>query len=780
MSSQPNLTAFKPISPTLDVQKLIESTPKFDHAWRLSADSINDNNLEDFERLVLYQVVIRGRPLVVEGFHKHLNKSLFSEKWLRETYHKKHEVARDLSKGRNMPLTIGHYLKNMPGLTDKMTAFDYANPDRQRIYLKDIDCPPEWRDYLSDVISPSLFYLNESRQKNSSGPGSSWTPVAAANDDPIARAGDLMSSLPPEMRAENLMCYIGHEGTYTPAHQEMCASLGHNLMVEASDGSPEYGKATKSGSSIWFMTKTKDRHVVSEYWLSILKHDIDLEDHFAQLDAWKNAPFKTYIVEQKPGDFILIPPLAAHQVWNRGTRTMKVAWNRTTVDTLEMALAEALPLARMVGRDEQYKNKAIVYFSLVRYSKMLHRVDDTVDDPEAKLLWRDFQRLFVLYTSILLSETFSQNAKKKQPVELIEFDSNITCSYCRCNIFNRFLTCPYCVLTGPNDAEDNYDVCLECYVMGRSCACISRLKWVEQFNWQSLIRLHDSWRRQILAFEKWDDAGQSRSPSPQNNATGDREALKDRFPPWSVARVKMGKKSLAEICQEQLKLRPWNDPSQPAPVAAAKENRNSTVPDSGSGRSRKRRKLRPSLKKDEGICHVCREVEPAWKLASCGHCGLQYCYGTLFRAFDIHPQQAMEKYRWLCPKCQNICSCSVCREDPATIPYEPRCLLPGHDTHKVADFRSVESLVNFRVSNSRWLKQSGSDYSRRIAQRQQEAQWQEQEVAENGKELQNRSFPTNGVYEPSLDPGLGGLDEIPVDPALFAGSFASLDSPVSG
>ena len=27
-----------------------------------------------------------------------------------------------------------------------------------------------------------------------------------------------MSSLPPEMRAENLMYYIGHEGSYTPSH----------------------------------------------------------------------------------------------------------------------------------------------------------------------------------------------------------------------------------------------------------------------------------------------------------------------------------------------------------------------------------------------------------------------------------------------------------------------------------------------------------------------------------------------------------------------------------
>ena len=165
------------------------------------------------------------------------------------------------------------------------------------------------------------------------------------------------------------------------------------------------------------MTETKDRHLVSEYWLSTLGHDIEVEKHFAQINAWKAAPFRTYIVEQKIGDFILIPPLAAHQVWNRGTRTMKVAWNRTTVETLEMALKEALPRARMVCRDEQYKNKAIVYYTLQKYSNLLNKIEDLKDrevDNQAVLnlnynnkirqLRKDFKRLFSLFTEILLSE----------------------------------------------------------------------------------------------------------------------------------------------------------------------------------------------------------------------------------------------------------------------------------------------------------------------------------------------------------------------------------------
>jgi hypothetical protein len=45
----------------------------------------------------------------------------------------------------------------------------------------------------------------------------------------------------------------------------------------------------------------------------MLGHNLDLENHFVQLNAWKSAPFTTYVVEQKPGDLILVLPLAAHQ-----------------------------------------------------------------------------------------------------------------------------------------------------------------------------------------------------------------------------------------------------------------------------------------------------------------------------------------------------------------------------------------------------------------------------------------------------------------------------------
>lgn len=558
-----------------------------------------------------------------------------------------------------------------------------------------------------------------------------------------------MSCLPSSMRAENLMCYIGHEGTYTPAHQEMCASLGQNIMVEASDGSIEYGKATKPGSSIWFMTESKDRHVVSEYWMSTLGHDIDIEDHFAQLNAWKVAPFKTYVVEQKPGDFILIPPLAAHQVWNRGTRTMKVAWNRTTPDTLKLALNEALPHARMVCRDEQYKNKAIVLYSLSHYSSLLAKRHATTPTRATQQLQEDFAKLFSLFTGILLSETFQDDVPDKKEIELVPFDGSITCSYCRSNIFNRFLTCPWCL----GDENDTYDICMECYIMGRSCRCRSRLKWVEQFRWKELTGKHEAWRQQIQALS----AGNTHL-----------------YPDLSQARAQMTKKSAAQICQEQLKRRPWVDIAKPA------YQRIDDIPSDSetSTPARKRRKNKTDEKRGRGRCHICRYTEPMWKLASCSRCQVNYCYGSLFRAFNIQPQTIMETDEWVCPKCEKRCSCAACRRDPTMDPFEPKCILLGHDTRAFADPRSEESLVDFKQSNIRWLKKAGDDEIGRLTRHRQEAEETRSQLTNNSTQLEESlrvaapsiadiDLEGHGPTHPSIYYG-----EIPVDPALqsFDGS----------
>jgi hypothetical protein len=83
---------FEPLPPILDLNEVVASSPNFEFAMRVTCDAIDKWPLEDFERLVLYQVVLCGKPLVIEGFQKHLDSRIFSEKWLRESYKSKSKL----------------------------------------------------------------------------------------------------------------------------------------------------------------------------------------------------------------------------------------------------------------------------------------------------------------------------------------------------------------------------------------------------------------------------------------------------------------------------------------------------------------------------------------------------------------------------------------------------------------------------------------------------------------------------------------------------------------
>ncbi|OHE96185.1 AT hook domain-containing protein [Colletotrichum orchidophilum] len=721
---------FDPIPPHLDLHALVDHTPNFEWVLRISTAQIQGLGPQEFERLVQLQVIQGGKPLVIEKWNDVLPQWLFSGEWMEKTYDKKQENVRDITGQTEIPMTTGHYMRAMKQLTDQWTPSNYRDERRQRLYLKDIDCPPEWHEHLQKVIPPNLFYMNGNvTHEGAADPRADDVFRGFGDRTKVAPAGDLMSSLPEEMRAQNLMCYIGHEGTFTPAHREMCASLGQNIMVEASGS--ENGE--KPGSSIWFMTETKDREVVREYFLSMLGHDIEIEKHFAQINAWKKATFPVYIVEQKPGDFILIPPLAPHQVWNRGTRSMKVAWNRTTVETLDMALHEALPKARLVCRDEQYKNKAIIYYTLRKYFMQMVKAEQDSEmgivglgseifrsSSRYKQLAKDFRHLFSLYTEILVDEMF---ATKEKNVEYVEYDSCVTCSYCRSNIFNRFLTCKHCVRTLVNGDEDAYDVCMECYAMGRSCVCISKLQWCEQWSWEQLTENYELWRAMVIKNDGFVDM----ELSPQ---------------PLEIARTRRGKKALAEICQEGLHRRPFKDISRLDEDKPLTESEPEPELDD-NGKPKKRKYKRKKKKGELRRCHVCCHKDYAYKVQVCSNpeCKEGYCYGVLYRAFDQMPQTVQENENWLCPKCLGICNCGACRRAESGIPYTPKNTLLGHDTRAIADDRSVEALVDFRVHNLNWLKTAGEEGRSTNSKRMKELR----EKADTAKAQENASLTAEDI-----------------------------------
>lgn len=80
----PPRATFEPFPTHLDVKDLVESTENFVFAERVSSESLDNYPREEFDNLVHFHVIMLGMPLVIEGFHKYLDKRLFSAKWLQK------------------------------------------------------------------------------------------------------------------------------------------------------------------------------------------------------------------------------------------------------------------------------------------------------------------------------------------------------------------------------------------------------------------------------------------------------------------------------------------------------------------------------------------------------------------------------------------------------------------------------------------------------------------------------------------------------------------------
>lgn len=55
------------------------------------------------------------------------------------------------------------------------------------------------------------------------------------------------------------------------------------------------------------MTSPSDCGIVTDYFQK-LGHELDWEDHVATLEELEKASFDVYILEQKLGDLVLVPP----------------------------------------------------------------------------------------------------------------------------------------------------------------------------------------------------------------------------------------------------------------------------------------------------------------------------------------------------------------------------------------------------------------------------------------------------------------------------------------
>jgi hypothetical protein len=91
------------------------------------------------------------------------------------------------------------------------------------------------------------------------------------------------------------------------------------------------------------MTASASTPDVAAYFHS-LDSEVALESRVLTVNEYANAPFDVYVIEQKVGDLVLVPPRSCHQVVNNGGITAKLSWSRMTVPGLVAAYYHELPL----------------------------------------------------------------------------------------------------------------------------------------------------------------------------------------------------------------------------------------------------------------------------------------------------------------------------------------------------------------------------------------------------------------------------------------------------
>ena len=84
MPSQRPTASFEPIPPDFNVTQLVEETPNFEYVVRISAEQVDEQGLDAFDKLILLHVILGGKPLIVEGFDHKLDRWTFTSQWLKD------------------------------------------------------------------------------------------------------------------------------------------------------------------------------------------------------------------------------------------------------------------------------------------------------------------------------------------------------------------------------------------------------------------------------------------------------------------------------------------------------------------------------------------------------------------------------------------------------------------------------------------------------------------------------------------------------------------------
>lgn len=349
---------------------------------------------------------------------------------------KKNIPIRNCSTGRDLSFTLRKFADSAR----------QSFPEFQNLYARDLQCPPQWLELCRQLLPPEVQWGGRL---------------------------DLFQWLPQCARSEVMMAYVGSEGSSSGFHRCFSSTVALNLLVE-SDDRPVVCIGTDFESQQKYNAFMTARGVSPHLdWLNIGTEEL------------LQADFPLYAYDQRVGDLVVFPPATAHQVWNPSTLSAKLVWNILHPLSLEVGFKYVqAPFNRLCHPDVARTNLSLACAMLSLLQDDQHSGTSLPLPPDLPLLSHLFRQM--VHDESIESEPFT-------PITLVPMQPGTiaTCNFCSTAIWNRHVRCTQCA---------DFDLCLLCYLNGRSCEHSQSYAWAELVPAEQCTRVLNR-AREILGFQ---------------------------------------------------------------------------------------------------------------------------------------------------------------------------------------------------------------------------------------------------------------------------------------
>lgn len=201
-----------------------------------------------------------------------------------------------------------------------------------------------------------------------------------------------------------------------------------------------------------------------DYFMSSKGVSPHLDWHNLSTEEMMQADFPLYVYDQQIGDLVVLPPATAHQIWNPSVLSTKLVWNILHPLSLDVGIQHVQPpFNRLCHPDVARTNLSLAY-------AMLSLIQETSADSAPLPLPPDLPLLSKLFRQMVHDETI--DSPTHPPITLVKLQQGTiaTCNFCSTAIWNRHVRCALCA---------DFDLCLLCYLNGRSCEHSQSYTWAE-------------------------------------------------------------------------------------------------------------------------------------------------------------------------------------------------------------------------------------------------------------------------------------------------------------